>query len=181
MSELKRKVINEIIEIEGGFVDDPEDSGGATRYGITEEVARLNGYTYKMEALPRSLAFEIYSNKYWNALNLDAIEAFSPLVAQELVDTGINQGVGRAGEFLQRSLNLLNNRATYYDDILVDGDVGRKTLNALSEYFKRRGSRGEKVLYKMLNSLQGSFYITLGERRVKDEKFIYGWFENRVG
>ncbi len=180
MSALKIKTIDDVIEIEGGFVNDSDDSGGATNFGITEEVARRYGYNYKIESLPRSLAFEIYSKKYWDALNLDAIEKLSPLIAQELVDTGINQGIGRAGEFLQRSLNVLNNRGTYFDDVVVDGDVGKKTLKALSSYLKMRGSRGEKVLYKMLNCLQGSFYITLSERRSKDEKFTFGWFENRV-
>jgi hypothetical protein len=32
----------------------------------------------------------------------------------------------------------------------------------------------------MLNSLQGSSYVEIAERREKDEKWIYGWFKNRV-
>jgi len=35
-------------------------------------------------------------------------------------------------------------------------------------------------LYKMLNALQGAYYIELAERREKDEDFIYGWFKHRV-
>ena len=44
MSLLKDDTINHIIEIEGGYVNDPNDSGGETNYGVTEKVARDNGY-----------------------------------------------------------------------------------------------------------------------------------------
>ena len=50
---LKHKIINQIIEREGGYVDDISDSGGETKYGITEEVARRYGYDGKMIDLPR--------------------------------------------------------------------------------------------------------------------------------
>lgn len=66
------------------------------------------------------------------------------------------------------------------DDLIVDGDVGNRTIRALEAFIAIRGEDGEEVLYKMLNSLQGAFYITLSERRSKDEKFIFGWFKNRV-
>ena len=180
MSKLKLDTINEIIDIEGGYVNDSADSGGATRYGITEAVARRYGYTYKMESLPRSLAFEIYSKRYWDSLNLDEVEKLSHMIAKELADTGVNMGVGRAAEFIQRSLNVLNNNGKFYNDIKVDGDIGGKTIKALQSYLGIRGKDGETVLFKMLNSLQGAFYITLAERRTKDEKFVFGWFENRV-
>jgi len=84
-------------------------------------------------------------------------------------------GTHRAGVFLQRSLNLLT-----ASKLKVDGQIGKKTLRALDKYHNKRGSNGKSVLFKMLNSLQGSFYVTLAERRVKDKKFIYGWFRNRV-
>ena len=77
-------------------------------------------------------------------------------------------------------MNVLNNRGQNYSDLKVDGDVGGKTLNALKAFMAKRGSSGESVLYNMLNSLQGAFYVTLAERREKDEKFVFGWFKNRV-
>ncbi|MEM6602525.1 MAG: glycosyl hydrolase 108 family protein [Pseudomonadota bacterium] len=176
----KTTIINEIIRVEGGYVNDPSDSGGETNYGITEAVARRYGYEGRMECLPASLAFEIYENKYWASLHLDEIAEISSDVAHELADTGINMGTGRAAEFLQRCLNALNNQGRLYPDLKVDGDVGPKTLSAFRSFHNQRGKKGMQVLLKMLNSLQGEFYISLAERRQKDEKFVYGWFDHRV-
>ena len=178
---LKNKIIDKIIEIEGGYVNDPSDSGGETNFGITKKVAREYGYKGEMVDLPRSLAFKIYEDTFWGSMSLDEVQKTAgEHVAEELADTAVNMGVGRASKFLQRSLNVLNNRGKYYKDLKVDGHIGAKTINALKAFISKRGSEGKVVLYRMLNSLQGAFYITLAERREKDEKFIYGWFKNRV-
>jgi len=180
MSELKTRIINHIIKVEGGYVDDPSDSGGETNFGITKKVARDYGYKGSMRDLPKSLAFEIYSEKYWDILDLSVIELMSPAIAEEIADTAVNQGVTRAAHFLQRSLNVLNNKQELYPDLVVDRKVGPATIRALGDYIAHRGNKGEVVLMRMLNSLQGAFYVELSERREKDEKYIYGWFENRV-
>lgn len=180
MSGFKERAINELLEVEGGYVNDPSDSGGETNYGVTERVARRYGYDGPMKDMPRRLAIRIYEDRYWDSLNLDLIQKRSLTITQELFDTGVNAGPGRAAEFLQRSLNVLNNRGEYYPDIKVDGDVGPMTISALDAYLKKRKKRGEVVLYNMLNCLQGAHYVTLAERREKDEKFMFGWYDNRV-
>jgi hypothetical protein len=53
-------------------------------------------------------------------------------------------------------------------------------MKALKRYLFLRGRDGQVVLLRMLNALQGAFYIELAERREKDETFIYGWFRARV-
>ena len=180
MSRLKNDTINHIIAIEGGYVNDASDSGGETKYGITEKVARTHGYTGAMIDLPKLLAFEIYSKIYWQSLALDDVEKQSKIVAAEMADTGVNMGTGRAAEFLQRSLNAFNNQGKLFDDLTVDRDIGPSTLKALDAYINIRGDMGETVLFRALNALQGAFYIDLVERRQKDEKFVFGWFLNRV-
>ncbi len=177
---IKQKVIDGIIDREGGYVDDQDDSGGETRWGITKKVAKRYGYRGDMRDLPRETAFDIYDQRYWQAMRLGKIEKISPKIAEEIADTGVNMGVARAGDFLQRSLNALNNRGAHFKDLHVDGVIGRRTLKALSKHIKKRPKNGVTVLLRMLNSLQGAFYISLAERREKDEKFIYGWFLNRV-
>lgn len=173
----KEQVINKIIETEGGYVFDPADSGGETNFGITLTVARANGYNGPMIDMPREVAFEIYAAKYWDSVRGDDIYRLSPAVAEEVTDTGVNMGVGRAVRFLQRALNVLNQRASMYPDLTVDGKCGPATIGALATYLSRRD---EQVLVKMLNCLQGAFYVELAERREKDERFVYGWFKNRV-
>jgi lysozyme family protein len=86
-------------------------------------------------------------------------------------------GPRRAGTFLQRALNALNNRGTLYADVVPDGQVGPATLAALEGYLEERD---RDALLKALNCLQGAFYIELCERREKDEKFLYGWLKHRV-
>lgn len=182
MSNLKNKTINHILEIEGEkYTNDPDDSGGPTKWGITEAVARLYGYEGDMRDLSRELAFELLASKYWDSLKLTIIEQLSAKVAAEVADTSVNQGVLRAAKFLQRSLTVLNNKGKLYPDLFVDGQIGQKTIRALSDYLAYRGAEGEIVLLRMLNSLQGAFYVELAERREKDEKYIYGWFKDRVG
>lgn len=180
MSDLKKKTIDGIIAVEGGYVNDPNDSGGETNYGITIKVARENGYFGNMKDMPREVAVRIYETRYWDINRLSEIEMLSPRIAEELADTGVNMGVGRAGVFLQRSLNVLNQMGTHYPDIATDGKIGPGTIKALKDFLARRGKEGETVLYRMLNCLQGAGYVELAEKRVKDETFIFGWYKNRV-
>lgn len=179
MNSLRDRMINEVIRIEGGYVDDPSDSGGETNYGITVAVARAYGFMGHMKDLPIETAFQIYVEKYWDSLKGDEIVLISELIAEELIDTGINMGISRAGKFLQRALNVLNNRAIYYSDITVDGQIGSVTVYALRAYMHKRDNDDE-TLAKVLNCLQGAKYVSLAEKREKDEKFISGWFRNRV-
>ena len=177
MSELKNKIIAEIIRVEGGYVQNPHDSGGATKYGITETVARNNGYFGSMRDLPRTVAFNIHATKYWNAVSADDLVSVSEALAEEIVDTAVNMGPARAGKFLQRALNVLNSRGRLYADLVVDGIIGPGTLAAVRSYAL---TRNVAVLVKALNCLQGAYYIELAERREKDEAFVYGWLRNRV-
>jgi lysozyme family protein len=179
--ELFEKAWTETGRIEGGYVNDPSDSGGETNWGITKRVARLNGYEGEMRDLSSETAMLIAKSAYWDKLQLDEVEEITgPPIALELFDTGFNMGLQRAGEFLQRCLNALNNDEWRYDDLPVDGDIGPKTLAALDEFAAWRGAEGLRVLLTALNCLQGEFYISLAERRQKDEKFVYGWLLNRV-
>lgn len=180
MNDAFAEALVAVFGIEGGFSDDPDDSGGATRFGITEAVARRHGYTGPMRALPADLARDIYRADYWDAQQLDAVALLSRPIALELFDTGINMGTSHAGEFLQMSLNAFNRRASDYDDIEVDGEIGTRTLEALAAFLAHRQRAGETVLLRALNALQGAAYIEMAERRDKDERFVFGWFLQRV-
>jgi lysozyme family protein len=174
---MKTEIINEIIRAEGGYVNDPSDSGGETNFGITEGVARAFGYTGDMRDMPRATAFDIYAARYWDAVRGDELAELSAAVTFEVVDTGVNMGQARAVTFLQRALNVLNVGGRLYPDLTVDGLSGPMTIAALRQYLD---ARDEGVLLKALNCLQGAAYIELAERREKDERFVYGWMQQRV-
>jgi len=169
-----------VLEVEAGYSNHASDRGGATRYGVTERVARAHGYTGPMEDLPLDKAREIYKASYWDILRLDEIAVLSYPVAAELFDTGVNMGQGRAGTFLQRALNALNRQGADFADMTVDGLVGPMTIASLKAYLAKRGKSGETILLRALNALQGERYIAIAEADPKQEDFVNGWLLNRV-
>jgi lysozyme family protein len=175
------ELIEEVIEREGGYVNHPADRGGATNWGITEAVARRQGYAGDMRALPRSDAAAIYRRLYWHKPQLDAVAERAPRLAAEMFDTGINMGTGTAAAFLQRALNALNREGRDYPDLKVDRAVGPATLAALDAFLKKRGKGAESVLLKAVEALQGAHYLNIAEARPSQEAFVYGWLANRIG
>lgn len=174
-------LIDELIAREGGFVANPADKGGPTRFGITQATARARGYAGDMAGLPRATAVAIYRQDYWIAPRLDRVAALAPGIAAELFDTGANMGPATAAAFLRRALNALNRGQRDYADIAPAGPVDAAVLAALGDFLKRRGPGGEAVLLKALDALQGERYLALAERRPADEAFLYGWLANRLG
>ena len=174
------QIVEGIVGREGGFTDNPKDKGGPTRWGITQAVARQYGYTGDMRTLPREVAKVIYLELYYVGPKFDQVHALSPRIAEELTDTGVNCGVAVAAKFLQRALNAFNREASIYPDIIVDGQLGIRSLAALRAYLEHRGAEGEEVMLKALNCLQGERYIGLAEGRPANEEFVYGWIRTRV-
>lgn len=168
------------VGLEGGFSDDANDSGGATRFGITEAVARANGYGGDMRELPFDLAKNIAKSQYWDTLRLDDVALLSGAVAAEMFDTSYNMGIRSAGKFLQRALNIFNRQGKDYPDLVVDGIVGPGTLFALRAFANLRGADGESVLLRALNDQQGVRYMEIAERQPSQEGFEFGWFLKRV-
>lgn len=180
MSDIER-LIDEVIDREGGYSNHPADRGGPTCWGITEAVARREGYAGPMPALPRATAATIYRRLYWTRPGYDRVAALAPALAAELFDTGVNMGPAVATGFLQRALNALNRGAADYPDLALDAAIGPATLAALGAFLKLRGRGGETVLVKAVEALQGERYLSLAERRPANEAFLYGWLANRIG
>lgn len=172
--------IDRVIEREGGFVDHPNDRGGPTMYGITVNIAKENGYFGAMPDLPRNLARNIYRKRFISAPSFDRVLAISPAVGEELIDTGINMGPGRASIFFQEWLNGFNLQGKTYSDLFVDGRIGNDTLKAFIAYLDKRGDEGELVMVAALNSTQGEFYRNIAKQDQTQEDFLYGWIRTRV-
>lgn len=98
-----------VLDHEGGLVNDPNDPGGRTKYGISQRAyPRLD-----IESLTQGEAVEIYRHDYWHRIHG---EELPPPVALVLFDTAVNSGPARAIKFLQEALGLI-----------VDGVYGRQT------------------------------------------------------
>lgn len=173
-------LIDAVILREGDYSDHPADKGGPTRWGITQAVARAEGYDGAMTALPRDVAARIYRRLYWEKPGFCFVAEIAPFLAAELFDTGVNMGTGTAAGFLQRVLNAMNRGQRDYPDLKVDRTLGAKTLSALAAFLKLRGAVGETVLLKAMDALQGERYIALAEARPGNEAFLYGWIANRL-
>src|SRR3954452_5346616 len=176
------RLIDGLIEREGGFVSHPADKGGPTCFGITEAVARAHGYAGAMRQLPRDEAVRIYKRLYWLRPRLDEVAKRSANLAAELFDSGVNMGPSVAITFLQRALTALNRSGKDYPDLVPDGRIGPMTLFALDAFLVARGKAGgETVLLRALEALQGERYLRLAERRPANEALLYGWLANRIG
>lgn len=170
-----------LIAREGGYTDHPNDRGGPTNWGITEATARAFGYDGPMQYMPRDTALRIYTERYWLQPGFDQVNAISPRLAEELLDTGVNMGPAVAVRFLQRALNILNAQGKYYPDVTVDGQLGRMTIAALRALLGARGDVGELTLWRMLNAQQSVRYIEIAESNPSQEAFQFGWQSQRVG
>lgn len=175
------RLLTELIDREGGYVNHPADRGGPTKYGITEQVARAYGYHLDMRAMTEAQAKAIYRERYWKRPGFADVAQRYPRLAEELFDTGVNMGPRVAAIFLQRVLNVCNRTGADYPDIGVDGDIGPLTLLALDGFKSRRGPNGEGVLLKGVDALQGARYISIAERNPTQEAFVVGWLDHRVG
>jgi len=115
--------LRHILRFEGGYVDHPEDPGGATNLGITREtLSRFRGRAVskaEVRALDRNTAREIYRRFYWNALRCDDMPSGLDLA---VFDSGVNQGTGRAARLLQIALK-----------VSVDGIIGPVTVRAANQ------------------------------------------------
>jgi lysozyme family protein len=173
-------MIDATIGKEGGYSNHPSDRGGPTRWGITERVARANGYSGDMRTLPRETAVAIYKSEYAIKPGFAAVAAINEQIGEELFDTGVNMGVAWPPLFLQQALNSLNAQGKHYPDIKEDGDIGPTTLKTLKAYLAKRGNDGVKVMLTALNVMQGARYLTIVGSRPKNEDFLYGWLRTRV-
>lgn len=180
MDERISKIIDGVIAVEKGYVNDPADSGGETMWGITVAVARKAGYMGEMRLMSREAAMNIYYRVFVIDPGFDKVLPLSAEIAAELVEFGVNCGPGTAATCLQEGLNDLNDGGALWPDVKEDGSLGPVTLNCLKVYLLARQQAGVVVMLRDLNSRQHHHYSQLVRKRPKDERFFYGWVLNRV-
>lgn len=143
---------------EGGFVNDPSDSGGATNRGITQRT--YDDYRRAKNIPTRSVRLctldetrDIYQQFYESC----SANALPRGLAIMHFDFAINSGPVRANRTLQQVLNVTD-----------DGKIGPQTLAAISK-------TDISTLVTDYMEARKAFYRGLAERRPKDMKFLKGW------
>lgn len=112
--------LRELWRMEGGYVDDARDAGGATKYGIT--ISTLGAWRKRavtkgdVQALTRDEAADIYRAWYWAPVKADDLPAGMDAVA---FDAAVNSGVSRSAKWLQGALG-----------VTADGKIGPQTIAA---------------------------------------------------
>lgn len=179
-------------QVEGGYANDPADSGGETYKGIArkfhpewsgwsiiDEHKEKPGFPANIPGIAlEQKVTEFYKAKYWDTCRLDDIAVSSERIAREIFDTFVNSG--RKGQYLQRALNALNRQQKDYPDLEVDGDIGPATIAALRSFLVRNGKDGETVMLAALNGQQAVSFLESVEKAEKNERFFFGWVLQRV-
>ena len=147
---------------EGGYSNDPVDSGGKTIFGIA---SRYHSYwfnlvytTYKSRGInaAKELAKRFYKSKFWND-KYEIIEDSS--LAFRLFDFGVNAGVKKSVKIFQKCVNFW-----YKKSVKVDGVFGLKTLS-------KGNMINQEMLYLLFTIKIYLYYIV----RPTAWKHLRGW------
>lgn len=167
MADVK-KLVPFILKWEGGFVNDPDDLGGATNMGVTIGAWKSCGYDKDgdgdidvddLHLLTREdVVNRVLKPHYWDRWKADEIKSQS--VANILVDWAWASGV-HGIEIPQRLLG-----------VKVDGIVGPKTLEAINR-------QNPRELFDRIKIAWFDFIEDICRQRPTNNKFKRGWM-NRI-
>ena len=157
-----------LLRFEGGFVDDPDDPGGATNKGVTmatfqhcaHELLGIDPTLDNLRALTDAQAGIIYRALYWDKIRGDEF----PLqeLANIVCDFYVNSGT-HATLLLQRVVNGMGAK------VVTDGVIGLASIQAMAAF-------PQNDIYRQYKQGRIAYYQNLGQ---KFPKFLKGWL-NRV-
>ena len=175
----KEAIISKTLETEGGYVNDPSDSGGETYCGIARnsnpkwegwkivDAHKPLKWNQKIQdSILERLVIEIYDTKYYQPIKADKID--SDMIRTHLYDMGVNAGTGAAVKILQKAINKV-----YGISIATDCAIGNITLTYTNNKAKLNELVNEFINQRRL------YYQDLVKRKPTNQKFLKGWL-NRV-
>ena len=161
-----RQIATEIVAREGGYVNDPDDPGGATNHGVTIHTMRRLGLDLDRDGtvtrddvrhLTQAQAIDIYVKHYFEGPRINLLPA--PLQAS-VFDMYVNAG-SHAVKILQRLLNRMR------IDVAVDGVIGPQTAAAAARAF----AAAPDHLVDAYGIARRNYYYALADRRVASRKY----------
>jgi lysozyme family protein len=165
-----KEIIKKVLKNEGGYVNNPKDSGGETYKGITKKYyPEWNGWeivdslTDKNEEheLLNDLVYDFYRENYYEPLNIEKVN--SKNVQYQILDTSINMGRITTTKLLQTVVG-----------VTADGIIGNNTLNAVNMLDE------EKLLLRFKIS-KIARYAHLVNKYPKNKVFLSGWINRTLG
>jgi lysozyme family protein len=147
----------DVLKHEGGFVDDPDDLGGMTKYGISKR----SHPNVDIKNLSKDEAVGIYYKDYWKPSKADNLHSD---IQATYFDMVVNMGQGNAVRVLQRAINSVGGSR-----IAVDGYIGDQTISSSSKLKKKR-----------LQAFRCLYYSDLILNNPSQEKFYYGWWKRAI-
>ena len=150
------EIIERVLEHEGGYINDPNDLGGETNFGITKRFYP----DLDIKNLTKQQAVKIYFDDYWIKNKVDKM----PKQLRHIYfDMCINMGKRTAVKILQGAA--IGKGAK----IDLDGGLGPATFKAITNLEKER-VRAYRVKY----------YCDIINNKPEQEKFYYGWFKRSL-
>lgn len=148
------KAIEIILANEGGYVNNPNDPGGETNFGICKK----SYPNVDIKNLTKDGAKAIYKIVYWDKVNGDQINDQN--LATAVFDFAVNAGTGTAIKQIQKTLN-----------VTVDGVLGPKTMAALN------ASSG---LSKSFAKRRARYYIDIVKNKPTQIEFLASWINRTI-
>ncbi|MBU2935293.1 MULTISPECIES: holin-associated N-acetylmuramidase [Pacificibacter] len=161
-----QQIANDIIAREGGYVDDPDDLGGATNFGVTIGTLRRLGIdndgdgrvtSSDVRMLTRAQARDIFVEHYFSGPRIDELP---PVLHATVFDMYVNAGTN-AVRILQRLLVDMG------QSIVVDGQIGPQTIEACLI----AQSLAPHHLADAFGIARRNYYYALADRRPKSRKY----------
>lgn len=164
-------LIARLIDREQGFVNDPSDHGGPTKYGITmQTLAAWRGKPVSIsdiQNLTEDEADLIYRSIYWIKPGLSALDGkIHPLIIEFLFDVGVNSGPKDAAKLLQEAAGITGDG--------VDGVIGPITIAKVSSIRPFDLASG-------IMARRGLEYGRIIGRDPSQEKYFNGWANRLAG
>lgn len=152
-----RYAVEVVLRHEGGYVNDPDDPGGETKYGISKR----SYPNLDIKRLTREKAAEIYYVDWWQRYRYDRLESID--IAAKVLDLSVNVGPRQAHVMLQRALH-----AAGMEYVVVDGIIGPQTIEAANR-------ANPAMVIAALRAEAAAYYRRLIETNPKLAKFERGW------
>ena len=150
------QIIEKVLAHEGGYVNDPDDPGGETKFGI----AKRSNPDVDIKNLTKEDAKKIYYDKYWTPARV----AQAPSQLKHIYfDMVVNFGQRGAVKVLQQAAVAKGHQ------IAVDGGIGPNTLKAI-----------KNVELERVRSYRVLKFANIVIKKPSQEKFWFGWFRRAI-